>query len=94
MPDSIGHPLCHPDFAKYLSGERMHRDDASAILEYVGKNSPAGNYPQNVPPYLLGRAVRRLVYNYIHESDSDELIEGDSERITREFVAGFLKLKL
>ena len=82
----------HPNFAKYADpGVRVHRDDASAILEYVGKNSPGGNYPQDIPPYILGRAVRRLVFNYYTDRETgaqDEYI------ISREFLAGFRSLTL
>lgn len=89
----------HPKFAKYMNPEAwVHRDDASVILAYVGENSPAGNYPQDIPPYLLGRAVRRLVYSYFTSAvpDKSDLVtlEQDEARITREFLAGLLGLKL
>jgi len=66
-------------------------------MEYAGVNSPSGNYAQDIPPYLLGRAVRKLVYNYctkIVEDDASMVIEQDDETITREFLAGFLDLEL
>ena len=95
MFDETGRAPCHPDFAKYLDGRSMHRDDASAILEYIGVNSPAGNYPPDIPPYLIGRAVWKLLSNYCTKvSDDGVLIESDNETIRREFLAGFFKLKL
>lgn len=92
MSESDGRALCHPDFAMYMSGtEPLHRDDAAEILEYVGKNGVGGCYPNDIPPYLLGRAVRRLVFNYFTDSEAGEQ---DGEAITRYFLAGFFKLAI
>ena len=76
-----------PRYHEYLDEKSIHRDDAAEILEFVGKNGPGGRYPIEIPPYLLGKAVRRLVYNY----DVDDT---PTEAITREFLAGFFGLKL
>lgn len=98
MPESAGRVPCHPAFAKYLAGDvSMHRDDASDILEYAGKNSPSGNYAQDIPPYVLGQAVGRLVYNYFTKEvvvGDCVVMEQDDDTITREFLAGLLGLKL
>ena len=93
MPLPDGRTPCHPDYAKYLDrGISMHRDDAADILAYVGKNSPAGNYAQDIPPFILGRAIRRLVFVYITKQNDDPdhyVLEQDDETIAREFLAGF-----
>lgn len=87
----------HPDFVKYLDGRWMGREDASRIIEYVGANSPAGNYPGEIPPYLLGRAIGRLVYNYFTKevvTKTNAVLEQDANTITREFLTGLFQLSL
>ena len=92
MSLETGRVPCHPDFVMYMSGtEYMPRAAASAIIEYVGVNSPAGMYPCEIPPHILGRAVRRLVFNFFTNGERDE--QNPSE-ISREFLAGFLKLAI
>lgn len=84
----------HPEFVKYLDRNiRMHRDDAAAIIEYTGANSLSGNYAQDIPPYLLGRAIGQLVYNYFTKVENDDdhaVLEQDEGTITREFLLGLL----
>jgi len=87
-----GSEYVDPKYRHYLDGShRMHRDDASEIIEFVGRNSPAGTYPAQIPPYLLGQAIRRLLYNY--PCDREPPGEGVGG-ITREFIAGFFRLQL
>ena len=86
MSDSSGRVSCHPNFVKYLEKDTyVNRDDASAILEYVGVNSPAGIYPCEIPPYILGRAIRRLVFNFFTNEEGNQ----DANTISREFLCGF-----
>lgn len=82
----------HPKYHKYLDGNvSIHRDDAGEIIGIVGE-SRAGHYPIEVPPYLLGRAIHRLVYNYDPHRNNGRGPEHDE--VTREFLAGFFRLKL
>ncbi len=98
MSDATGRKEVHPDFAKYLAGDiPMNREDAASMLRYVGMNVGSGYYPDEIPPYLLGQAVGRYIYNFITkcvETDGRMSVEQDDDTITREFIAGLLGLKL
>ncbi len=54
-----------PEFAPYVTAkDPLPRAIAAEILSNIACLGESGNYPDDIPPYLVGRAIARLVSNY------------------------------
>lgn len=92
MPNTSSQTLISidPRFAAYLSPNgMMPRSVASEILSEVAEPTMYGHYPDGIPPYILGRAIARTVFNYRF---ADLENTPSKEEIMRQFIAGFLSL--